>query len=604
MLQRSLINLSIELYKLLNSSSSICIFATGAASSGISSLLSASGASSTISECRIPYSRLSFIETLKEENISLSSTVSNESFSFASANASNLLAQAALSRCRRLASQEISLGNPISMKTLSKKRYIGIGVAAAVATTLPSSSSSSSSVSTSGASALPIISSPSRRGSDRIFITSLIDDGACGIETQRFEYSLHFLKKRDRIDEEAICGAVLVRAVVKAATYGTEFHLLTSIEKIIKDEIERTNTTSTSLSSFSSIETEVEIHESVYSSSTELKNTLLLKNLLSQHSKQQQQEEEEEEEEEEKSHIEDVVRHVLFVPNNTTELSSSTSTTSSSIAFANFPICINSQDSNKRQTRPLILPGSFHPLHSGHETLAKAAVIAANTLWPLNMNININKDMVDESLKSWIPFFELSVINVDKPPLELEILQSRLEQFSKRGLNVIATRAPRFIDKVDTFLESTSTSYKVSSSTSTSKDQGSYKVSSSTSTSTSKDQEIDKTNDTPTLVFVVGFDTAARLVDPKYYTGGSESAVLAALLPWLEKGVRFLVAGRIASASTYTMTTFETTYASTSEFLTFEKHLKPRLPKVLQPLFVGLDGFREDISSSELRAAK
>jgi hypothetical protein len=603
MLQRSLINLSIELYKLLNSSSSICIFATGAASSGISSLLSASGASSTISECRIPYSRLSFIETLKEENISLSSTVSNESFSFASANASNLLAQAALSRCRRLASQEISLGNPISMKTLSKKRYIGIGVAAAVATTLPSSSSSSSSssVSTSGASALPVISSPSRRGSDRIFITSLIDDGACGIETQRFEYSLHFLKKRDRIDEEAICGAVLVRAVVKAATHGTEFHLLTSIEKIIKDEIERTNTTSTSLSSFSSIETEVEIHESVYSSSTELKNTLLLKNLLSQHSKQQQQEEEEEAE---KSHIEDVVRHVLFVPNNTTELSSYTSTTSSSIAFANFPICINSQDSNKRQIRPLILPGSFHPLHSGHETLAKAAVIAANTLWPLNMNMNmnINKDMVDESLKSWIPFFELSVINVDKPPLELEVLQSRLEQFSKRGLNVIATRAPRFIDKVDTFLESTSTSYKVSSSTSTSKDQDSYKVSSSsTSTSTSKDQDLDKTNDTPTLVFVVGFDTAARLVDPKYYTGGSESAVLAALLPWLEKGVRFLVAGRIASASTYTMTTFETTY---TEFLTFEKHLKPRLPKVLQPLFVGLDGFREDISSSELRAAK
>ena len=573
MLQKSLTNTSIELYKLLNSSSSICIFATGAASSGISSLLSASGASSTISECRIPYSRLSFIETLKEENISLSSTVSNESFSFASANASNLLAQAALSRCRRLALQEISLGNPISIKTLSKKRYIGIGVAAAVATTLPSSSSSS--VSTSGASALPVISSPSRRGSDRIFITSLIDDGACGIETQRFEYSLHFLKKRDRIDEEAICGAVLVRAVVKAATHGTEFHLLTSIEKIIKDEIERTNTTSTSLSS-SSIETEVEIHESVYSSSTELKNTLLLKNLLSEHSKQQQQEEAE------KSHI--GVRHVLFVPNNTTELSSSTSTTSSSIAFANFPICINSQDSNKRQIRPLILPGSFHPLHSGHETLAKAAVIAANTLWPLNMNIN--KDMVDESLKSWIPFFELSVINVDKPPLELEILQSRLEQFSKRGLNVIATRAPRFIDKVDTFLESTSTSYKVSS------------------TSTSKDQDIDKTNDTPILVFVVGFDTAARLVDPKYYTGGSESAVLVALLPWLEKGVRFLVAGRIASASTYTMTTFETTYTSTSEFLTFEKHLKPRLPKVLQPLFVGLDGFREDISSSELRAAK
>ena len=109
------------------------------------------------------------------------------------------------------------------------------------------------------------------------------------------------------------------------------------------------------------------------------------------------------------------------------------------------------------------------------------------------------------------------------------------------------------------------------------------------------------------LVFVVGFDTAARLVDPKYYCskeggeGGSEE-VLAALLPWLENGIRFIVAGRIASASSYTSTSYSGDSDTCSEnFLTYEENLKNRVPAILQPLFVGLPGFRQDISSSQLR---
>ena len=70
-----------------------------------------------------------------------------------------------------------------------------------------------------------------------------------------------------------------------------------------------------------------------------------------------------------------------------------------------------------------VLPGSFNPLHSGHDRLAAVAA----------------KILGDEVA------FELSIVNVDKPSLEERAARSRLAQFPGRA--VVLTRAPVFHEK-------------------------------------------------------------------------------------------------------------------------------------------------------------
>jgi hypothetical protein len=123
---------------------------------------------------------------------------------------------------------------------------------------------------------------------------------------------------------------------------------------------------------------------------------------------------------------------------------------------------------------PALLPGSFNPLHHGHEQLASVA---------------------GEQLGREVSF-ELSVMNVDKPPLEADEVLRRIEQFRGRW-RVALTRAPTFIEKARGF---------------------------------------------PGAVFVVGWDTAVRLFVPRYY--GGEAEMQTALEEMRELGCRFLVAGR------------------------------------------------------------
>lgn len=91
--------------------------------------------------------------------------------------------------------------------------------------------------------------------------------------------------------------------------------------------------------------------------------------------------------------------------------------------------------------------------------------------------------------------YELPVVNADKAPLAANEVQRRLDQF--RQYPVILTRAPLFVDKAALF---------------------------------------------PDATFVVGYDTAVRLVDPRYY--GGEAGRDAALEAVRERGCRFLVAAR------------------------------------------------------------
>jgi len=138
-------------------------------------------------------------------------------------------------------------------------------------------------------------------------------------------------------------------------------------------------------------------------------------------------------------------------------------------------------------TRSLaILPGSFNPLHEGHTRLAAVAA----------------------ELTRREVLFELSVTNVDKPPLAEYEVRRRLAQFSSgpEAMRVVVTRATRFIEKARLF---------------------------------------------PGATFVVGWDTFARLLDARYY--GDPAALHMALAQMRDLGCRFLVAGRIENGNFQTL---------------------------------------------------
>src|SRR4029077_20919800 len=127
----------------------------------------------------------------------------------------------------------------------------------------------------------------------------------------------------------------------------------------------------------------------------------------------------------------------------------------------------------------VLLPGSFNPLHEGHVLLARVA----------------------EELRQQPLAFEISVTNVDKPPLAGETVRHRIAQFAWK-LPVELTRAPTFLEKSRLF---------------------------------------------PSATFVIGADTAERLVAPKYY-GDDEARMHDALEGIANSGGCFLVAVRIDAA--------------------------------------------------------
>jgi nicotinic acid mononucleotide adenylyltransferase len=129
---------------------------------------------------------------------------------------------------------------------------------------------------------------------------------------------------------------------------------------------------------------------------------------------------------------------------------------------------------------PLLFPGSFNPLHAGHVLLARIA----------------------EELRQQPLAFEISVTNVDKPPLTGETIRHRLQQFAWKS-PVELTRAPTFLEKSRLF---------------------------------------------PGTTFVIGADTAERLIAPKYY-GGDEVQMHLALEEIARSECSFLVAVRIDDAA-------------------------------------------------------
>ena len=162
----------------------------------------------------------------------------------------------------------------------------------------------------------------------------------------------------------------------------------------------------------------------------------------------------------------------------------------------------------------VLLPGSFNPIHIGHREMMARAMERTGTTGG----------------------YELSVTNVDKPPLEKSEIERRLGQFGKDD-TVVLTRAETFRKKAALF---------------------------------------------PGTTFLLGWDTAIRLVAPRYY--GGEEAMMLALAEMMASGTRFIVAGR----------------ADDGEFRTLAD---VAVPAGFGPMFSAISetDFRRDISSTELR---
>ena len=130
---------------------------------------------------------------------------------------------------------------------------------------------------------------------------------------------------------------------------------------------------------------------------------------------------------------------------------------------------------NRLESQPTILfPGAFNPLHWGHEQMAQIAAKRYGS--PAT--------------------FELSITNVDKPPLDFIEIADRLEQLA--GWPVMLTRTPTFVEKAQL---------------------------------------------APGCTFIVGADTIERIADPVYYDG-DVTQLDAAIAEIADRGCRFLVFGR------------------------------------------------------------
>jgi nicotinic acid mononucleotide adenylyltransferase len=163
-----------------------------------------------------------------------------------------------------------------------------------------------------------------------------------------------------------------------------------------------------------------------------------------------------------------------------------------------------------------IFPGAFNPLHHGHIHMAEVA--ARRIGGPVE--------------------FELSIENVDKPPLDFIEIDERAAQFSSSSLPLWLTRAPTFEKKSQLF---------------------------------------------PGCTFIVGTDTISRIGQCRYYRD-DPAAMEAAIAGIAERGCRFLVFDRLANGKLETLSDLQIPASL--------RRLCDEVPAV---------EFRDDVSSTELR---
>ncbi|CAA6665288.1 unnamed protein product [Spirodela intermedia] len=147
-------------------------------------------------------------------------------------------------------------------------------------------------------------------------------------------------------------------------------------------------------------------------------------------------------------------------------------------------------------------------------------------------------EVASSMLCNRVPCFEISVVNADKPPLSIAQIKERVIQFKKAGKTVILSNQPYFYKKAELF---------------------------------------------PGSAFVIGADTAARLIHPKYY-GESYHQMIEILNGCKRLSCTFLVGGRKIDGD-------------------FKVLDDLAIPEELMDMFISIpeDRFRSDISSTEIR---
>ncbi len=166
---------------------------------------------------------------------------------------------------------------------------------------------------------------------------------------------------------------------------------------------------------------------------------------------------------------------------------------------------------------PLLVSGSFNPLHDGHRQMAEIAAYQ----------------------RGQTVFYELPFINADKAPIDLTEALRRSAQFLDLA-PLLLTRTPLFSQKAELF---------------------------------------------PGATFVLGADTAARLVQPRFYND-DPAEMRVAFDVIRAQGCGFLVAGRVQTNGRFkTMADIE-------------------VPEGYAGLFEQIpeDVFRLDVSSSQIRS--
>lgn len=177
---------------------------------------------------------------------------------------------------------------------------------------------------------------------------------------------------------------------------------------------------------------------------------------------------------------------------------------------------IRARGETDASVEPTIFPGAFNPPHAGHARMVAFA----------------------ERMLGGCVALEISIENVDKPPLDFLEIEQRLAQLGTRP--VWLTRAATFLEKSELF---------------------------------------------PGAAFLVGADTIERIANPKYY-GGDAARSAAAIETLAARGCRFIVFGRtLPNRGFVTLSTLE---------------LPPQLTALCRE--VPESEFHEDISSTELRS--
>jgi hypothetical protein len=205
------------------------------------------------------------------------------------------------------------------------------------------------------------------------------------------------------------------------------------------------------------------------------------------------------------------------------------------VQVANVPIHLLGQYTESKP-KLVSLPGSFNPLHAGHTSSLDKA-LAINAMKTPNL----------------CGFCELSVSNVDKPPISIQELTKRLGHFSMYKYPLFLTNAPRFVDKATQY---------------------------------------------PGIDYVMGVDTAIRLVD-KRYTDYNEEKMTLLLKDIVDKGTNFFVLPRIFGVANIAPS-FRVQLEN-DQLLTYSM-IKYAIPSILLPHFTEIeDNEYKGISASNIR---